>query len=795
MQTNRHIKMQSPCLLKFLFVPVVALLLSAWAHAFSSPLIGERPDFSRWTAKDIGQANIPGTFTVNDDLTIQLQGSGNDIWNEADNFYYLYREVTGDTTIITKVHSVEYTHYWAKGAVMFRETLEPGSVNVALDYAAAGKVALQWRPVADERSFYFSRNAGITPVWLKLQRQGDRFTGYYSLDGSTWQLTTSQTIDMAETFYVGLAASPHVTTATNEVVFSDVALQTVEPYNYKAKVYLMAGQSNMQGHGAVSALATTSGAGLAAKRDDVFIKNIISNSRGLDGLAPGFGARSSSYGVELKMGNMLGDVLEENVYLFKGAQGGTTLDNTAHWRPLAHGGEAGNLYDQLLSGFKAFIQEELVANNIDYEIAGFIWFQGYNDTFGTQALYENHLRNLISSVRADLALPELPVVITQINDNRGSAGDMVMAAQAKVAQEDPLARLVYTADQRPYYHYGHDSYIVIGERIARESLAFLGYAVTTTDEYTASPSTVLTIDAANGVLTNDEGVTSANLVSDVSHGALVLDQDGSFEYTPAPGYVGADSFTYRSMKNGRHGNSAKVTLWVRDNTAPLVLHYDFDNSNEQVIKDTASGVPAAVVKSGISFEHPGAVNTSAYFDGNTVLHYLSEYPVYAFLDLSTEQDFSISAWVKPDAGISGEPILISNKYYYNSKWGFAFTLANNGTAIKAFVGSYDHQNHVDKSKSVIGGDINLTDGQWHHVAVTFGFTENAMKLYIDGKLVGETDLTGLSGEINKYESAIGDGSGGGNGSSQSYKGYMDELRLYRKSLSADEINNLYLKLN
>ncbi|WDE08685.1 hypothetical protein SG34_032765 [Thalassomonas viridans] len=568
-----------------------------------------------------------------------------------------------------------------------------------------------------------------------------------------------------------------------------------EPHEEKAKVYLMAGQSNMQGYGRTSYLAKLPGPDLRVKRDDVFIKNIISNRRGLAGLASGYGARRENYGVELKMGNVLGDVLEETVYLFKGAQGGTSLDNPSHWRPPAYGGDTGNLYDQLISGFKTFLQQELTANNIDYEIAGFIWFQGYNDTRSTAGLYENHLRNLISSVRADLDLADLPVVITQINDNRGKGGDIVMAAQAKVAQQDPLARLVYTADQRPYYHYGSDSYIVIGERIARACLELLNYAVTIDDKYSVTPGARLTVSAANGVLTNDEGVTSADLVSDVGHGELVLNADGSFEYTPAVGYIGEDSFTYRSLKNGRIGNSAKVSLWVRDNSNPLVLHYDFDNSADQPVKDVASGVVASVTKVGISFEHPGVVNSSAYFDGKTVLHYLSKYPVYDFLDLSTEQDFSISAWIKPDAGVSGQPILMSNKYNYDKGWGFAFTLANDATAIKAFVGTYDHQSHVKNQKVLIAGDTDLSDGRWHHVAATFGFSENALKLYIDGELVGKKGLTGLSGDINKYASAIGDGSGGGNGKSKAYKGYMDELRFYNKTLSADEVRKLYLTLN
>lgn len=746
-------------------------------------------NINQWNGMDIGQVNIPGSHAINTEQEITIQGSGNDIWNSQDDFYYLYKNITGDATIITQVHSIENTHPWAKAAIMFRDNLSDDAINVALDYSAHEHIALQWRPVANNRSYYWGQHIGAGPVWLKLQREGDLFSGYYSLDGENWLLTSSKTIPMSANYYVGLAASPHVTTSNAQAVFSDVNL--IQDYNDKVKVYLMAGQSNMEGHGANSGLAATSGANLAGTRDDIFIQNIISNTQSLSGLKPGFGARNSQYGVELKMGNVLADVLSENIYLFKGAKGGTTLDNTAHWRPQAFGGDSNNLYEQLMTGFNDFLQNELTANNIDYELAGFIWFQGYNDTFGSEHLYESHLRNLITSVRQDLNNPDLPVIITQINDNRGLAGDIVMAAQATVANDDPLASLVYTGDQRPYYHYGNDSYIVIGERIAQACLPFLNYATAIKDTYTLAPNATKNIAAAQGVLMNDISASTAVLTQDVENGLLSLNPDGSFQYTPSNSFVGRDRFTYATTKNGRLSNSANVDLWVREASSPLVLHYSFDNDNNMPIIDLASGVPAVIAKTGITFEHVGAINQAAYFDGNTVLHYLTEYPVYDFLDLNTNNDFSLSAWVKPDPNVISEQIIISNKYYYNSRSGFALTLANNGTGIKAFVGSYDHDTYVDKTKSVIAGDINLTDGQWHHVAATFGFSSNELNLYIDGLLVGQTDMTGLSGDINKYESAIGDGSGGGNGQSNAYKGYMDDLRLYKKQLSDTEVAQLY----
>ena len=69
------------------------------------------------------------------------------------------------------------------------------------------------------------------------------------------------------------------------------------------------------------------------------------------------------------------------------------------------------------------------------------------------------------------------------------------------------------------------------------------------DSYTTQQDALLTVPAATGVLANDtdaDGNTlTAAKVGDPSHGAVVLNADGSFVYTPVAGYHGPDSFTYQ----------------------------------------------------------------------------------------------------------------------------------------------------------------------------------------------------------------------------------------------------------
>jgi VCBS repeat-containing protein len=95
-----------------------------------------------------------------------------------------------------------------------------------------------------------------------------------------------------------------------------------------------------------------------------------------------------------------------------------------------------------------------------------------------------------------------------------------------------------------------------------------------TDTYSSAEDTTLTV-AAPGVLSNDgdpDGNTlSAVLVAGPSHGALTLNANGSFTYTPTANYNGSDSFTYRASDGSLTSNLATVTLTVSAvNDAPTV---------------------------------------------------------------------------------------------------------------------------------------------------------------------------------------------------------------------------------
>ncbi|MDA0658163.1 MAG: Ig-like domain-containing protein [Planctomycetota bacterium] len=90
------------------------------------------------------------------------------------------------------------------------------------------------------------------------------------------------------------------------------------------------------------------------------------------------------------------------------------------------------------------------------------------------------------------------------------------------------------------------------------------------DSYSTVEDTVLTVNVANGVLKNDTDAEGDSLTATVTQqpqrGTLEMNTNGSFVYTPAANFNGADSFQYR-VSDG-NSNSAPVTVNITIEAAP-----------------------------------------------------------------------------------------------------------------------------------------------------------------------------------------------------------------------------------
>lgn len=156
------------------------------------------------------------------------------------------------------------------------------------------------------------------------------------------------------------------------------------------------------------------------------------------------------------------------------------------------------------------------------------------------------------------------------------------------------------------------------------------------DSYSAAKDTTLTIAEATGVLANDTDVDddtlTASLVSDVSHGTLTLNANGSFTYVPDSGYVGTDTFTYKA--NDGTANSATATVTIVVNTPP-----EADNDSYTVNEDQTLTVN----------ETNGVLTNDSDDDGDTLTASVTVQPEHGTLSFNPNGSFTYT----PEADFNG----------------------------------------------------------------------------------------------------------------------------------------------
>lgn len=242
------------------------------------------------------------------------------------------------------------------------------------------------------------------------------------------------------------------------------------------RVFILAGQSNMEGKAKMSLVeyqAEQPGTrdlfkhwrkdGKWIERDDVWIKFLDRSGK----LTVGYGS-PKCIGPELEFGAVVGDRYEEPVLIIKAAWGGRSLYRD--FRSPSAGLPADRILEKMLvatkkqkgkenatlddvkkpfgASYRAML-EEVNSTLADvkkvfpsyagqgYEIAGFVWFQGWNDMINADATaeYTVNLTHFIRDVRKDLKSPRLPFVIGQMGVDGMKPGANVKAfkeAQAAV---------------------------------------------------------------------------------------------------------------------------------------------------------------------------------------------------------------------------------------------------------------------------------------------------------------------------------------------------------------------------
>ncbi len=290
------------------------------------------------------------------------------------------------------------------------------------------------------------------------------------------------------------------------------------------KVFILAGQSNMEGQ-AVADLEGpdyNDGKGTLAYllrdpakaprfahlrnpdgtwtvRDDVWVRYQREDAPLLRGpLTVGFSVHGDGhhFGPELEFGWVMGEFFTNQVLLIKTAWGGKSLYKD--FRPPSSGGQTGSCFTRMI----AEVREVLANLKTDFpsrgggasELAGFVWYQGWNDGCEPKIAvpqYETNLVNLIKDVRRELHAPNLPVVIGELTgpwvDAPGEWAALRKAQAAAAARPEftgnvlfvPTHDFVRKPEDSPNPGHGHhefgnaETYLLVGEALGKGMVKLL----------------------------------------------------------------------------------------------------------------------------------------------------------------------------------------------------------------------------------------------------------------------------------------------------------------------------------
>lgn len=166
---------------------------------------------------DIGAVMAAGDALYNPQTgQYTVTGSGWDIWDTADTFHFLYKEIRGDFSLEAEVDGKNLgSSDWAKFALMARDTLDAGAVHfTARVQESTFQASSQWRMetggVSASTGSVQRVNLDRSNCRLRVTRSGNDFSTYY-FDGNTnnWTLLDGETVAMDDPIYAGLAVTSH----------------------------------------------------------------------------------------------------------------------------------------------------------------------------------------------------------------------------------------------------------------------------------------------------------------------------------------------------------------------------------------------------------------------------------------------------------------------------------------------------------------------------------------------------------------------------------------------------------
>jgi TolB protein len=204
---------------------VRALLLTCLLAGSAFAQTGKFGSFTN--SDDVGAPALKGAAEF-DAATGQykITGSGTDIWAKADQFHYVWREMSGNFAVTATAKFLTEGIGHRKAVIMLRKSLDTDSPFVHLAIHGDGTPSVQFRNTRADNTNTVDFPVEGPGTWkLKLVRQGGTITVWISKDGAPLRELGHTANLLGSPILVGLGVSSHTQEATNTVLFSDVSVE------------------------------------------------------------------------------------------------------------------------------------------------------------------------------------------------------------------------------------------------------------------------------------------------------------------------------------------------------------------------------------------------------------------------------------------------------------------------------------------------------------------------------------------------------------------------------------------
>lgn len=209
------------------------------ACLFTTSAFAEAGKFGSFTnSDDVGAPPLKGDAEFDASTgQYKITGSGADIWGKADQFHYVWREISDNFSVTATAKFLTDGIGHRKAVIMLRKSLDTDSPFVQLAIHGDGTPAVQFRNTKADNTNTVDFPVEGPGTWkLKLVRQGTAIAVWIGKDGAPLRELGHTPNQLGSPILVGLGVSSHTQESVNTVLFSDVSVEQLPAASQSGKL-------------------------------------------------------------------------------------------------------------------------------------------------------------------------------------------------------------------------------------------------------------------------------------------------------------------------------------------------------------------------------------------------------------------------------------------------------------------------------------------------------------------------------------------------------------------------------